>query len=53
MSTITGVIGSLGFPITMCIYMAAVNNKTVKENTETTNRLCTLMENLINKLNKE
>lgn len=43
-------IGSYGFPIVACAYMMVVNNKSVKENTIATNKMVTLMERVIEKL---
>lgn len=38
-STLTQLVGSLGFPIVCCGYMMITNNKTLKENTEAVNSL--------------
>lgn len=38
-NTLTQLIGSVGFPVVMCIYMMVVNNKAVSANTEATNAL--------------
>lgn len=44
-------ISSVGFPIACCIYMMLVNNKTVKENTEATNKMTSVMEMVLARLN--
>ena len=43
-------VGSLGFPIAACVYMMVINNKTVKENTEATNKMVHLMETILARL---
>lgn len=48
-SVISQLIGSLGFPIVCCGYMMITNNKTVKENTEATNKLIVLIEKFLEK----
>ena len=50
LNDITTLVGSLGFPIVACGYMMIVNTKTVKENTEATNKMVTLMERVLEKL---
>lgn len=50
LNDITNLIGSLGFPIVACGYMMVINTKTVKENTEATNKMVTLMERVLEKL---
>ena len=50
---ISQLIGSVGFPIVCCGYMMIVCNKTVQENTKSTNELCNLIkEFLLTKGNK-
>lgn len=46
-ATITQLIGSLGFPIVCCGYMMIKMNKTIEENTKVTNKLCSLILQLI------
>ena len=48
--TVTEFISSVGFPIAACAYMMIVNTKTVKENTAATNKMVTLMERVLEKL---
>ena len=50
LTDITTLVGSLGFPIVACGYMMIVNTKTVKENTAATNKMVTLMERVLEKL---
>lgn len=45
-TVISQLIGSLGFPIVACCYMMVTINKTLKENTEVTNKLATLVAKL-------
>lgn len=40
-------IANNGFAIVVAVYMLVVNNKTVKENTEATNKLVTLLEHML------
>ena len=40
-------INELGFPIVACVYMILVNNKTVRENTKATQKMCQLLTNWI------
>lgn len=40
-------IGSVGFPIAMCIYMMYSNNKTIKELTDTINSNTTVMQQIL------
>ena len=56
--TITGMIGSLGFPIAACIYMAYVNSKQTEAHkeemskmTEAVNELKVAITSLVDKLN--
>lgn len=49
-TVVSQLIGSLGFPIVACGYMMIVNTKTVKENTEATNKMVALMERIMDKL---
>lgn len=42
-TVITQLIGSLGFPIVCCGYMMLTMNKTLKENTNVTNKLYELL----------
>ena len=56
--TITGMIGSLGFPIAACIYMAYVNSKQTEAHkeemskmTEAVNELKIAITSLVDKLN--
>ena len=56
--TITGMIGSLGFPIAACIYMAYVNAKQTEAHkeemskmTEAVNELKVAITSLVDKLN--
>ena len=50
LNDITALVGSLGFPIVACGYMMIVNTKIVKENTAATNKMVTLMERVLEKL---
>ena len=50
-NVITQLIGTVGFPVVCCGYMMVVNNKTLKENTEATNKLVILIEKLFDKEN--
>ena len=57
-STINNIIGSLGFPITACIYMAYVNAKQTEANkeemskmTEAVNELKVAITSLVDKIN--
>lgn len=50
LNDITTLVGSLGFPIVACGYMMVINTKTVKENTAATNKMVTLMERVLEKL---
>lgn len=45
-TVISQLIGSLGFPIVACGYMMISMNKTLKENTEATNKLAALVAKL-------
>ena len=47
---ILNAISSVGFPIAACIYMMTVNNKTVKDNTEATNKMTAVMEAVLARL---
>lgn len=42
---LTQIIGSLGFPIAMCIYMMYVNDRNNKRNNETTKELTNIINN--------
>lgn len=44
---ISQLIGSLGFPIVACGYMMIAMNKTIKDNTEATNKLAALVAKLV------
>ena len=46
-------ISNNGFAIVLCVYMVVVNNKSIKENTEATNKIGTLIETLISTTKKE
>ena len=46
-ATITQLIGSLGFPIVCRGYMMIKMNKTIEEDTKVTNKLCSLILQLI------
>lgn len=52
-STLTQVIGSLGFPIAACFYMATTMNKSLQANTEATNALAALVQRLMDKAHFE
>lgn len=43
-------IGNIGFPIACCVYMMVYNTRIVKENTDTTKSLQSMIERLIEKL---
>lgn len=45
-TVISQLIGSLGFPIVACGYMMITMNKSLKDNTEATNKLATLVAKL-------
>lgn len=47
---IVSMIGSLGFPIVMCIFLLYMQNTTLKEMTETNKLLQMAIEKLISKL---
>ena len=47
-TTLQTMIGSVGFPIAMCIYMAVANNKTIKQLTNAVNNLTRAVDVLIN-----
>lgn len=53
MDIIIQTIGSVGFPIVACGYMATVMNKTVQANTEATNALRELVQRLLDKAHFE
>lgn len=40
-------IGSVGFPIAMCVYMIFANNKTIKELTDTINSNTLVMNKIL------
>ena len=44
-------VSSVGFPIACCVYMMTVNNKTVQKNTEATNKMTSVMEAVLARLN--
>ena len=48
---IVNLISSVGFPIACCLYMMLVNNKTVSKNTEATNKMISVMETVLARLN--
>ena len=48
---IVSLISSVGFPIACCLYMMLVNNKTVSKNTEATNKMISVMETVLARLN--
>lgn len=41
------------FAIVVCVYMLVVNNKSIAENTEATNKMCMLVEQLVSMLRVE
>ena len=45
-TVISQLIGSLGFPIVACGYMMVTMNKSLKDNTEATNKLAALVAKL-------
>ncbi len=47
---IVSMVGSLGFPIVMCIFLLYMQNTTLKEMTETNKLLQMAIEKLISKL---
>ncbi len=47
MNDVVNLITNLGFPIVCCGYMMITNNKTLRENTEATNKLVILIEKLV------
>lgn len=47
LQTLSQLIGSLGFPIVCCGYMMFTCNKTVQQNTESTNELCLLIREFL------
>ncbi len=47
-----GYIGSYGFPIAACVYMATYFRKTIEKNTEVTQKLNLLIEAFLNQLKK-
>lgn len=49
-STITGLVGSVGFPIAACIYMAYFCNTTIKELRETIQNNTLIMAKIEGKL---
>lgn len=42
-----------GFAIVLCVYMVVVNNKSIRENTDATVKLGTLIESFITTIKKE
>lgn len=46
MGIILDFISNNAFSMVVCIYMLVVNNKTVKENTEATNKMVMLLEHM-------
>lgn len=46
-TSLTQLIGSLGFPIACCFYMMTTMNKTLQANTEATNSLRIVVEKMI------
>ena len=48
---IVNLISSGGFPIACCLYLMLVNNKTVSKNTEATNKMISVMETVLARLN--
>ena len=49
-STLSQLVGNLGFPIVMCGYVMVKLNKTVEKNTEATNNLVLLVTQLVGKM---
>ena len=50
LETIVSLIGSLGFPIVACVYLAHFNNKTLNELKDTLNSNTVVLEKLLTKL---
>lgn len=50
METIVSLIGSLGFPIVACVYLAHFNNKTLNELKDTLKDNTVVLEKLLTKL---
>lgn len=50
LETIVGLVGSLGFPIVACIYLARFNNETIKELKDTISCNTVVLEKLLTKL---
>lgn len=49
-TVISQLIGSLGFPIVVCGYVLVRLNKTVEENTNSTNQMVALMQQVLERL---
>lgn len=52
-SMLTQAVGSLGFPIAACAYMATTMNKSLQANTQATNALAALVQRLMDKAHFE
>ena len=50
METIVSLIGSLGFPIVACVYLAQFNNRTLNELKDTLKDNTVVLEKLLTKL---
>ena len=50
MDEITNFISSIGFPITMCIYMVMYNNKTIEKLSNTIAQNTIVLEKILTKL---
>ena len=50
LETMVSLVGSLGFPIVACVYLAHFNNQTLKELKDTLNSNTVVLEKLLTKL---
>lgn len=46
-TTLTQLVGSLGFPIVCCLYYMVSMNRTLKENTNATNKMVELLTRML------
>ena len=47
--TVTSLIGSVGFPIVACVYLATTMNKTLENNTNILTKLYTMLDRYLPK----
>lgn len=53
MQDILSYIANNGFAIVVAVYMIVVNNNEIKKNTESTNKMCQMMDRLLDTLEKK